>query len=108
MKPKIRYPTDPEHLLCGKKPCCAYLNVGVLAVHDPDGLAPELDLVQVVDGVDGLLRLSHLDQGRVLLVEQDLHPLQYKHHLKGQSHQLVSTIFSASTNENTAKMFKNV
>ncbi len=52
-----------------------YLNVGVLAVHDPDGLAPELDLVQVVDGVDGLLRLSHLDQGRVLLVEQDLHSL---------------------------------
>jgi hypothetical protein len=52
-----------------------YLNVGVLAVHDPDGLAPELDLVQMVDGVDGLLRLSHLDQGRVLLVEQDLHSL---------------------------------
>ncbi len=46
------------------------------AVHDPNGLAPELDLVKVIDGVDGLLRLSHLDQSCVLLVEQDLHSLK--------------------------------
>ena len=29
----------------------------------------------MADGKHGLLRLSHLDQGGVLLVEQDLHPL---------------------------------
>ena len=38
-------------------------------------LSPELALVQVADGKHGLLGLSHLDQGRVLLVEQNLHPL---------------------------------
>jgi hypothetical protein len=50
----------------------------VLAVHDSDGLAPELHLIQVVNCVDGLLGLGHLDQGRVLLVEQDFHTLQEK------------------------------
>lgn len=43
--------------------------------HHANGLAPELGLVQVVHGQQGLLGLSHLHQGCVLLVEQNLHPL---------------------------------
>ena len=38
-------------------------------------LSPELALVEMTDGKHRLLRLRHLDQGRVLLVEQNLHPL---------------------------------
>ena len=38
-------------------------------------LPPKFALVKMADGKHGLLRLSHLDQGGVLLVEQDLHPL---------------------------------
>ena len=38
-------------------------------------LSPKFALVKMADGKHGLLRLSHLDQGGVLLVEQDLHPL---------------------------------
>ena len=39
-------------------------------------LSPQLALVEVADGQHGLLGLRHLDQGGVLLVEQNLHPLQ--------------------------------
>ena len=38
---------------------------------DPDHLPPQLGLVQVVDGQEGLLWLSCLYQGCVLLVEQE-------------------------------------
>ena len=38
-------------------------------------LSPEFALVQVADGKHGLLRLGHLNQGSVLLVEQNLHTL---------------------------------
>ena len=34
-------------------------------------------LVQVGDGEHGLLRFTHLDQGSVLFVEQDLHALKW-------------------------------
>ena len=47
----------------------------MLAVHDPDNLPPQLGLVQVIDGQEGLLWLSNLYLACVLLVEQDLHPL---------------------------------
>ena len=44
----------------------------MFAGHDSHGLAPELDFVQVVHGQEGLVRLSHLDQGSVFFVEEDL------------------------------------
>ena len=45
-----------------------------LAFHLP----PKFALVKMADGKHGLLRLSHLDQGGVLLVEQDLHVLKQR------------------------------
>jgi hypothetical protein len=44
----------------------------VLAVHDPDHLPPQLGLVQVVDGQEGLLWLSRLYQGCVLLKKAEI------------------------------------
>ena len=75
-------------------PVLGQLHCCVLAVHHPDHLfarykisnihpgtrfchlSPQLALVEVADGQHGLLGLRHLDQGGVLLVEQNLHPLQ--------------------------------
>ena len=51
------------------------LDILVLARHDADLLVPQFHLVQVVHGQECLLRLSHLDQGGVFLVEQDLDAL---------------------------------
>ena len=56
------------------------LHVGVLRGHHADLLVPQLHLVQVVHGEHGLLRLRHLHQRRVLLVEQDLDPLHVAVH----------------------------
>ena len=54
-----------------------YLDSGVLAVHHSDHLPPKLGLVQVVDGQECLLWLSHLYQGSVLLVKQYFDSLKH-------------------------------
>ena len=46
------------------------------AVDSASYLAPQLALVEMADGQHSLLGFRHLDQGSVLLVEQDLHPLK--------------------------------
>lgn len=43
----------------------------------PPSLQDLFYLVQVGDGEHGLLRFTHLDQGSVLFVEQDLHALKW-------------------------------
>ena len=64
-----------------------YLDCGVLAVHHPDHLPPQLSLVQVVDGQECLLRLSHLYQGSVLLVEQYFDSLEHV-----DKHDMIATV----------------
>ena len=51
-----------------------HLHDGVLGAVHPKRLPVQARSVEVADGEVGLRRLRHLNQGSVLLVEENLHP----------------------------------